>query len=608
MDWKKQLQTAVAARQSHVFILHFNINDLVLLDSGLREEFRPYLSRWLTTTNFTPLFYHPTLGPHVYDGQERRNIGLKGAGPLALDADPPEPPIDEDPGPFLKRVEPWLTSGGSENGRCLVLDGLDDLAPVGADHQPAASRLSLTLKRWALDGRIRSRQRLILLLARHLGDVDPDLYDPASRIQPIRVPPPSEEERRRLFPVLTETTANPPPPDRDLGATSGWNDEARAALVNLTGGLGIYQCEGIFALARARQVPVSGRLVKEVKREVIRDTTGSLLEFEDSRRGFAHVGGLDGIKGYLRQVSEDLREGRLVNVPKGILLAGPPGTGKTVLAEALATESHMNLVRMGNIRSKWVGESERNLDLALGVIEDLAPVVVFVDEIDQAFQRGGRGSGDSGVGERIFKKILEVMGDDDRRGRIVWIAATNRADILDDALLRRFDRIFPVLLPGNSLAIARILAVQELRLDGEMVFDLPRVTAQPGAGEARTEAVAKALEDLAAEFTGCSGSELEVLVRHAVEKARQGGGTADPIRVTQDHLQEAWANFKRNHDERVYNAQSVCAIRACNFRDLLPEPDEVPEAIRDAVAAAKERGDNEALDQWLRDHAPELLR
>src|SRR6185437_5183476 len=109
------------------------------------------------------------------------------------------------------------------------------------------------------------------------------------------------------------------------------------------------------------------------------------------------IGGLEKLKEYLIQATQQMAQrGRTPLVPSGLLLAGPPGTGKTIIAEALATQSGFNLVKMRNIREKWVGNSERNLDLALNLLKDLHPVVVFVDEIDQAM--GRRDTGQDGDG------------------------------------------------------------------------------------------------------------------------------------------------------------------------------------------------------------------
>src|SRR5258708_10596847 len=87
-------------------------------------------------------------------------------------------------------------------------------------------------------------------------------------------------------------------------------------------------------------------------------------------------------------------------VPNGLLLAGPPGTGKTIIAEALARESGFNLVKMRNIQDKWIGSSERNLGLVTNLLKDLHPSIVFADEIDQALVRRDNGQSGGGCGGR----------------------------------------------------------------------------------------------------------------------------------------------------------------------------------------------------------------
>ncbi|HVC82770.1 MAG TPA: AAA family ATPase, partial [Chloroflexota bacterium] len=125
-------------------------------------------------------------------------------------------------------------------------------------------------------------------------------------------------------------------------------------------------------------------------------------------------------------------------------------TGKSAVAEALAHEAGINFVflRMGKILGSYVGSSERNLEKALRAIESLAPCGVFVDEIDQAMP-GRSSGGDSGVGGRIFGRLLDFMAQPTHRGRVFWLAASNRVDKLDAALRRpgRFDKKIPFLVP-----------------------------------------------------------------------------------------------------------------------------------------------------------------
>jgi len=275
-------------------------------------------------------------------------------------------------------------------------------------------------------------------------------------------------------------------------------------------------------------------------------------------------------------------------VPSGLLLAGPPGTGKTIIAEALAAESGFNLVKMRNIQDKWVGSSERNLELVMNLLKDLYPVVVFVDEIDQAMVRRDTGqSGDSGVGARMFARLLEEISSPTNRGRILWVAATNRADIIDEALLRRFDRVVPLLTPDVHES-CRIFAMMissivkqssggiQIAYDG----DLSQSKGSDDLGHPNpTQAdldkflpVAKITTEL-----GLTGAGIEIIVRRAIEMAYEEaldnqvetGQNQEPV-VESHHLMQAVHDYKPNHNRMVYDYQSLLAIRACNFHSVIP--------------------------------------
>ena len=140
-----------------------------------------------------------------------------------------------------------------------------------------------------------------------------------------------------------------------------------------------------------------------------------------------------------------------VDAPKGVLLYGPPGTGKTLLAKAVANESEANFISVKGpeLLSKWVGESERAVREIFRKAKQAAPSIVFFDEIDAIAPLRGGGYGDSHVTERVISQLLtEMDGLEELRG-VVVIAATNRPDIIDPALLRpgRFDKLLHVPLP-----------------------------------------------------------------------------------------------------------------------------------------------------------------
>jgi transitional endoplasmic reticulum ATPase len=171
--------------------------------------------------------------------------------------------------------------------------------------------------------------------------------------------------------------------------------------------------------------------------------------------------------GGLEEVKEDLREAvewplktpeifdRLgIKPPKGILLYGPPGCGKTLLAKAVATESAANFITIKGpeVFSKWVGESEKAIREVFRKARMAAPAVVFFDEIDSLVPRRGLGFSDSGVGERVISQLLTEMDGVVSLEDVVIVAATNRPDMVDPAVLRpgRFDRLIYVPEPDEK--------------------------------------------------------------------------------------------------------------------------------------------------------------
>ncbi|MCW4011395.1 MAG: CDC48 family AAA ATPase [Candidatus Bathyarchaeota archaeon] len=179
------------------------------------------------------------------------------------------------------------------------------------------------------------------------------------------------------------------------------------------------------------------------------------------------VGGLEDTKQELREAIEwPLKYGELfdysgVNPPKGIMLYGPPGTGKTLIAKAVATESEVNFISVKGpeLLSKWVGESERGVREVFRKARQAAPCIVFFDEIDSIVPPRGRDLG-SNVTERVVSQILTELDGLDSLKDVVVIAATNRPDMVDPALMRpgRIDRILYIPNPDKEAREA-ILAI-----------------------------------------------------------------------------------------------------------------------------------------------------
>jgi transitional endoplasmic reticulum ATPase len=229
------------------------------------------------------------------------------------------------------------------------------------------------------------------------------------------------------------------------------------------------------------------------------------------------VGGLEELKNELiESVEWPLKKPEVfkkmgIKPPRGILLFGPPGCGKTLLARAVATEGEANFISIKGpeIFSKWVGESEKAIREVFRKARTAAPAIIFFDELDSIVPRRGLGYSDSGASERVISQLLTELDGIEALQNVVVIAATNRPDILDPAVLRpgRFDRLIYVPAP-DSKALKEIIKIHARGMPLSKDVDL---------------------DQIAHMAAGYSGADVEALCREAAMNALREDVNADEV-------------------------------------------------------------------------------
>ncbi len=397
----------------------------------------------------------------------------------------------------------------------IFLDEIDAIAPrrervVGdVEKRVVAQLLAL------LDG-LSPRQHVIVLAATNLPNaLDPALRRPGRFDREISIPIPDQHGREEILEI--HSRGMPLAQDVDLARaaaiTHGFVGADLEALCREAGMIALrrllpeidfsqpYVPDELLARLQVKMGDFQEAL-REVEPSAIREV---FVEVPNVR--WSDVGGLEEIKQRLREAVEwplayaELFQSARLAPPKGALLCGPPGCGKTLVAKALATEAGVNFVSVKGpeLLSMYVGESERGLRDVFRKARQAAPCIVFFDEIDALASARARGHEDSGVAGRVLSQLLtELDGVEELKGVFV-LGATNRPDLLDPALLRpgRFDIRLDLPLPDRA---ARETIFQ-LHLRGRPL--------QPGVTAAW----------LADQTEGFSGAQIDGVCRRAVMAA-----------------------------------------------------------------------------------------
>jgi len=350
----------------------------------------------------------------------------------------------------------------------IFIDEIDAVAPKRGEVTGEVEKRVVAQLLSLMDG-LESRGEVIVIAATNRPeDVDPALRRPGRFDREIQIGVPDRKGRREILEIHTRNM--PLADDVDLDK-----------LAEVTHG---YVGADLAALAKEAAMHALRRFLPEIDlesetipTEVLQKIKVTMNDFYEAMKEiqptalrevyieipevhWEDIGGLKEVKKEVIEAAEwplkypQVFEKLGIRPPRGILLYGPPGTGKTLLAKAVATESEANFIAVKGpeILSKWVGESEKAVREIFRKARQAAPCIIFFDEIDSIAPRRGLGFGDSGVTERIVNQLLTEMDGLQRTKDVVVMAATNRPDILDPALLRpgRFDRIIYVPPPDEE--------------------------------------------------------------------------------------------------------------------------------------------------------------
>lgn len=537
--WLVQFEEAVQQKAPRI-VLVFNTSDFVYApDAGIPApvQLKYFLARYLGRRGYAIGAYSLAAGL-----QELRPPEVQAASPFAAVSN------TRDPEQVLGALTTILRR--SDHRVAVIIDYADHLAPSSTGMTALLSPFQVhaveVLHGWSVDEAIRATDNVIILLS-HENQINDLLTRNGGAYRVIPVDLPSEEERQRLIERIAALRADG---RLDLGALPEGYGAAR--LAKLTGGLRNGDILELFRLAAARNEPLDPDLVRARKAEVIKQMCRNLLEVFEPTYGLNEVAGLPHVKDYFRSLAWRVHQ-QDTSVPQAILLQGVPGTGKGHVIGAIASELGYPWLALRGIREQWVGASERNLELVLWVAETLAPCLIWIDEIDQVFgQRTTGQSADGGTSERMMGRIWEFMGAMRHRGRILWVATTNRPDLLDTAMLDRFQVAIPFLHPTPT-EIEELLPVLSNQLGRRLAedVDVAGVVAELGPHPIIT---VRALQEILA--TAAAWTDLET----------ERVGTP----IAHRHLVDALRDFKPSYNLLQHELIGLTAVRMTSFHSLLP--------------------------------------
>jgi AAA+ superfamily predicted ATPase len=554
-SWAAQLADLYFSGTTAAFVLHGNTYDLFRI--GADEARYGVLSEFLAEQLFGrwSLILHYDLGRGLRALAGRDDKRLKEMVALANKRVGDLSALPKDPASTFGVLDRFVRNNimASEDDRLSLAVVIDQASYIFPSGEPGrlnlqASSQLVTMLNWAVSPHVKRLNMAFVLVDERLADLN-DRLAGNPHVASIEVPLPAEKERDAFIHVTT------------VGAAfDTFSDFDAAELAKLTAGISLTDLNVLVQSARESGKRLDAAVFRALKKRLLERQCRGLLEFIEPKWTLDTVVGHDAAKARLRDDAALLKRGALDTMPMGYLLCGPVGTGKSFLAQCVSGEIGVPCVILKNFRSKYVGETEGNLERVLSVLRAMGPVVVVVDEADAAL--GSRESeGDSGTSSRVFAMIASQMGDTTYRGRIIWMLLTARPDLLPIDIKRqgRAEVHIPLFYPTEESEIRQMFVILAKKLGSRVAIeDVPAI---PQRGH-------------------LSGADIEGMVGRAWRVSLLKG--ADHI--TREALAEVVAQFMPSTQGLERELQETAAILECTDSQFLPA------AIRESTAAEGARG------------------
>jgi AAA+ superfamily predicted ATPase len=562
-DWAREFAEQYFAGTTCVFVLHGNVHDLILREQA-GERIYGSVTDFLATQLFgswdVVLRHDLSQGLQIAAGPDgdrlRRMVALLGERIGEPKSWPRDPDlilalIDRLVQGILMEVDP-----AKRISLGVILDHAQYLVPAAELAQMASAQgpRLVRLLSWAQNPYIKRHNIAFCLLCDHLSEINDRLIGSA-HVATLRVAMPDAVAREEFAGWY----------DSHDGKLGNLTDFAPKQLADLTAGLNLVNLERLLARAAQSGQKLDAQALKTLKKGLIEGQARGLVEFVEPSHSLDDFVGNDAVKERLVDDSALLQKGRLDAAPMGYLICGPVGTGKTYLAECFAGSVGIPCVKLRNFRSKYVGETEGNLEQILNVLRAMGPVVVVIDEADAAL--GNReGGGDSGTSSRVFSMIASQMGDTRYRGKLLWMLLTSRPDLLPIDLKRQ----------GRAEVHLPLFAPRD---DGEITFMIRAMAKKNKCGLA-ADAVPTGLAG-----RGLSGADIESIVL----AAKRGALIEGRDEISRADLETALNDFIPSAQGLEKEKQELAAVLECTSLSFLPKEWRSRVAKADARAKLQER-------------------